>query len=43
MYGKSITSSLVSITNSVRTHLRLSSTSDVDISMRLNVGFQANG
>ena len=39
MYGKSSSSSLVSIPNEVRTDLWLSSTSDAERSVRLYVGF----
>ena len=39
MYGKSSSSSLVSIQNEVRTDLWLSNTSDAVKSMRLYVGF----
>ena len=39
MYGKSSSSSLVSIPNEVRTDLWLSSTSDAEKSVRLYVGF----
>ena len=39
MYGKSSSSSLVSIPNEVRTDLWLSSTSDEERSVRLYVGF----
>ena len=39
MYGKSSSSSLVSIPNEVRTDLWLSSTSDTERSVRLYVGF----
>ena len=39
MYGKSSSSSLVSIPNEVRTDLWLSSTSDEEKSLRLYVGF----
>ena len=39
MYGKSSSSSLVSILNEVRTDLWLSSTSDAEKSVRLYVGF----
>ena len=40
MYGKSSSSSLVSIPNEVRTDLWLSSTSDAEKSVRLYVGFK---
>ena len=40
MYGKSSSSSLVSIPNEVRTDLWLSSTSDAERSVRLYVGFK---
>ena len=39
MYGKSSSSSLVSIPNEVRTDLRLSSSSDAERSVRLYVEF----
>ena len=39
MYGKSSSSSLVSIPNEVRADLWLSSTSDAEKSVRLYVGF----
>ena len=39
MYGKSSSSSLVSIPNEVRTDLWLSSTSDAERAVRLYVGF----
>ena len=39
MYGKSSSSSLVSIPNEVRTDLWLFSTSDAERSVRLYVGF----
>ena len=39
MYGKSSSSSLVSIPNEVRTGLWLSSTSDAEKSVRLYAGF----
>ena len=42
MYGKSSSSSLVSIPNEVRTDLWLSSTSDAERSVRLYVGFQGS-
>ena len=42
MYGKSSSSSLVSIPNEVRTDLWLSSTSDAERSVRLYVGFPGN-
>ena len=40
LYGKSSSSSLVSIPNEMRTDLWLSSTSDPEKSVRLYVGFQ---
>ena len=40
MYGKSSSSSLVSIPNEVRANLWLSSTSDTEKSVRLYVGFR---
>ena len=42
MYGKSSSSSLVSITNQVRTDLWLSSTSDAEQSVRLYVEFRGS-
>ena len=42
MYGKSSSSSLASIPNEVRTDLWLSSTSDVEKSVRLYVEFPGN-
>ena len=42
MYGKSSSSSLVSIPNEVRTDLWLSSTSDTETSVRLYVGFSGS-
>ena len=42
MYGKSSSSSLVSIPNEVRTDLWLSDTSDAEKSVRLHVGFKGS-